>query len=52
MPNNVILKTTNLQKSFSGIIAAEDINITVKESEIIGIIGANINIKYRKSIIQ
>ena len=41
MPNNVILKTTNLQKSFSGIIAAEDINITVKESEIIGIIGAN-----------
>ena len=38
---NHILKTTNLQKSFSGIIAAEDINISVKESEIIGIIGAN-----------
>ena len=36
-----ILKTTNLQKSFSGIIAAEDINISVKEGEIIGIIGAN-----------
>ena len=26
---NHILKTTNLQKSFSGIIAAEDINISV-----------------------
>ena len=36
-----ILKTSNLQKSFSGIIAAEDINISVKEGEIIGIIGAN-----------
>lgn len=41
MPSNVILKTTNLQKSFSGIIAAEDINISVAEKEIIGIIGAN-----------
>ena len=41
MPSNVILKTTNLQKSFSGIIAAEDINISVSEGEIIGIIGAN-----------
>ena len=41
MPSNVILKTTNLQKSFSGIIAAENINISVSEGEIIGIIGAN-----------
>ena len=41
MTPNYILKTTNLQKNFSGIIAAEDINISVKESEIIGIIGAN-----------
>ena len=41
MTNKYILKTTNLQKTFSGIVAAEDINISVKESEIIGIIGAN-----------
>ena len=41
MATTEILKTTNLQKSFSGIIAAEDINISVKEGEIIGIIGAN-----------
>ena len=39
MATTEILKTTNLQKSFSGIIAAEDINSTAKESEIIGIIG-------------
>ncbi len=41
MTPNYILKTTNLQKNFSGIVAAEDINISVKEGEIIGIIGAN-----------
>ena len=41
MTNKYILKTTNLQKNFSGIVAAEDINISVKEGEIIGIIGAN-----------
>ena len=41
MTTSYILKTTNLQKNFSGIIAAEDINISVKEGEIIGIIGAN-----------
>ncbi len=41
MTEKFILKTTELQKSFSGIIAAEDINISVKEGEIIGIIGAN-----------
>ncbi len=41
MTAKYILKTTNLQKNFSGIIAAEDINISVKEGEIIGIIGAN-----------
>ena len=41
MANNEILKTTDLQKSFSGIIAAKNINISVKETEIIGIIGAN-----------
>ena len=41
MASSEILKTTDLQKSFSGIIAAEDINISVKEGEIIGIIGAN-----------
>ena len=41
MATTEILKTTNLQKTFSGIIAAEDINISVKEGEIIGIIGAN-----------
>ena len=41
MAKTEILKTTDLQKSFSGIIAAENINISVKETEIIGIIGAN-----------
>ena len=41
MNNNFILQTKDLQKSFSGIIAAENINISVKEGEIIGIIGAN-----------
>ena len=41
MADNFILQTKNLQKSFSGIIAAENINISVKEGEIIGIIGAN-----------
>ena len=41
MNNHFILQTKNLQKSFSGIIAAQNINISVKEGEIIGIIGAN-----------
>ena len=41
MAKTEILKTTDLQKSFSGIIAAKNINISVKETEIIGIIGAN-----------
>ena len=41
MADKFILQTKNLQKSFSGIIAAENINISVKEGEIIGIIGAN-----------
>ena len=41
MSNHFILQTKDLQKSFSGIIAAENINISVKEGEIIGIIGAN-----------
>ncbi len=41
MADNFILQTKNLQKSFSGIVAAENINISVKEGEIIGIIGAN-----------
>ena len=41
MNNHFILQTKDLQKSFSGIIAAENINISVKEGEIIGIIGAN-----------
>ena len=41
MNNHFILQTKNLQKSFSGIIAAENINISVKEGEIIGIIGPN-----------
>jgi|TARA_B100002051_G_C16703901_1_gene622584 branched-chain amino acid transport system ATP-binding protein len=41
MNNHFILQTKDLQKSFSGIIAAQNINISVKEGEIIGIIGAN-----------
>lgn len=35
------LKVTNLNKSFSGIVAAHDLNVEAADGEIIGIIGAN-----------
>ena len=38
---NAVLKVRNLQKSFGAVVAAKDINVTVQENEIIGIIGAN-----------
>lgn len=36
-----VLEVTDLHKSFGAVIAARDINVTVAEQEIIGIIGAN-----------
>ncbi|MDX1488583.1 MAG: ABC transporter ATP-binding protein [Acidiferrobacterales bacterium] len=36
-----VLETRSLHKNFGAVIAAADINITVEESEVIGIIGAN-----------
>lgn len=36
-----VLRVTNLEKSFGGVVAASNINVTVSEGEIIGIIGAN-----------
>ena len=41
MPSNTVLRATDLNKSFSGIIAAKDINVTISRGEIVGIIGAN-----------
>ncbi len=38
---SVILEVRDLQKSFGAVVAAKDINVTVSEHEIIGIIGAN-----------
>ena len=38
---NAVLKVRDLQKSFGAVVAAKDINVTVQENEIIGIIGAN-----------
>ena len=37
----VILDVRDLQKTFGAVVAAKDINVTVSEHEIIGIIGAN-----------
>lgn len=36
-----VLQVTDLQKSFGGVVAASNINISIDELEIIGIIGAN-----------
>ena len=41
MPSNTVLKASDLNKSFSGIVAAKDINVTINQGEIVGIIGAN-----------
>ena len=41
MASNTVLKATDLNKSFSGIVAAKDINVTISQGEIVGIIGAN-----------
>ncbi len=38
---SVVLEVRDLQRSFGAVIAAKDINVTVNEHEIIGIIGAN-----------
>jgi branched-chain amino acid transport system ATP-binding protein len=37
----VILEVSDLQKTFGAIVAAQDINVTIQQHEIIGIIGAN-----------
>jgi branched-chain amino acid transport system ATP-binding protein len=36
-----ILKTTGLSRYFGAVTAAEDINVTITEGEIVGVIGAN-----------
>ena len=41
MSNDTVLKVSDLNKSFSGIIAAKDINVSINQGEIVGIIGAN-----------
>ena len=41
MSSNTVLKASDLNKSFSGIVAAKDINETINQGEIVGIIGAN-----------
>ena len=41
MSSNKVLKASDLNKSFSGIVAAKDINVTINQGEIVGIIGAN-----------
>lgn len=41
MADTPILSVRNLQKSFSGIVAARNISVDVQAGEIIGIIGAN-----------
>ena len=41
MSSNIVLKASELNKSFSGIVAAKDINVSINQGEIIGIIGAN-----------
>ena len=37
----LILEVSDLNKTFGAVIAAQDINVTVHEHEVIGIIGAN-----------
>jgi len=41
MSSNTVLKASDLNKSFSGIVAAKNINISINQGEIVGIIGAN-----------
>ena len=41
MSNDTVLKASELNKSFSGIVAAKDINVSINQGEIVGIIGAN-----------
>ena len=41
MLNDTVLKASDLNKSFSGIVAAKDINVSINQGEIVGIIGAN-----------
>lgn len=39
--NPVVLETRNLELSFDAVVAAADINVTIHEREILGVIGAN-----------
>ena len=41
MSSNTVLKASDLNKSFSGIVAAKNINVSINQGEIVGIIGAN-----------
>lgn len=37
----IILETKSLERTFGAVVAASDINITIKEGEILGVIGSN-----------
>ena len=37
----VILETKNLERTFGAVVAASDINITIREGEVLGVIGSN-----------
>ena len=41
MSSNIVLEVSDLSKSFSGITAAHNLNVSIKKGEIVGIIGAN-----------
>jgi branched-chain amino acid transport system ATP-binding protein len=41
MSSETVLKASDLNKSFSGIVAAKNINVSINQGEIVGIIGAN-----------
>jgi len=41
MSSNIVLEVSDLNKSFSGITAAHNLNVSIKKGEIVGIIGAN-----------
>ena len=37
MLNDTVLKASDLNKSFSGIVAAKDINVSINQGEIVGL---------------
>lgn len=37
----VVLETRNLEKTFGAVVAASDINVSIEEGEVVGVIGSN-----------